>query len=102
MPAYELRISNWSSDLCSSDLLDRVDRGDAGQCSAARYRRKKLDTPARPHAAGQLDGREQALPVAARMAVRADQRLVRGREEIEPVAERRGGCGPPRGDNMVR
>src|SRR3546814_1722675 len=24
--AYEMRISDWSSDVCSSDLLDRYDR----------------------------------------------------------------------------
>src|SRR3546814_9458328 len=28
--AYEMRISDWSSDVCSSDLLDR--KGDVGLC----------------------------------------------------------------------
>src|SRR3546814_16633944 len=103
--AYEMRISDWSSDVCSSDLdrsdairrnlvtqrheqevaaraalgLDRVDRGDASQCGTDRHRCKKLDTTARPHAAGERHGRQQAMPVAARMAVRADHRLARGR-----------------------
>src|SRR3546814_9330531 len=34
--AYELRISDWSSDVCSSDLLDRRGRGGAGQSAQCR------------------------------------------------------------------
>src|SRR3546814_20845315 len=28
--AYEMRISDWSSDVCSSDLTEGMDRGDIG------------------------------------------------------------------------
>src|SRR3546814_1009044 len=40
--AYELRISDWSSDVCSSDLLPvRADRGDVGGRGAAVGQRPK-------------------------------------------------------------
>src|SRR3546814_4367773 len=29
--AYEMRISDWSSDVCSSDLLEWIDKGDGGE-----------------------------------------------------------------------
>src|SRR3546814_18088815 len=38
--AYELRISDWSSDVCSSDLLDAVE---AGERDADRFRPGALD-----------------------------------------------------------
>src|SRR3546814_4446145 len=47
--AYEMRISDWSSDVCSSDLLDVVggqDDGDAAFAQAADHL---------PHVAAQLD-----------------------------------------------
>src|SRR3546814_10235688 len=40
--AYEMRISDWSSDVCSSDLLLRAERGDItkGQID---YRGERVD-----------------------------------------------------------
>src|SRR3546814_5648559 len=54
--AYEMRISDWSSDVCSSDLVagarggersaeEAAGRGDAGQCGAEGSGVKKMVTP---------------------------------------------------------
>src|SRR3546814_9865832 len=45
--AYELRISDWSSDVCSSDLRARVRQSEQGNRSAA----PSAVRPARPQAA---------------------------------------------------
>src|SRR3546814_19286980 len=37
--AYEMRISDWSSDVCSSDLSDRPERALSNLCESARFRR---------------------------------------------------------------
>src|SRR3546814_11341257 len=51
--AYEMRISDWSSDVCSSDLgqpsarRDRCNRG--GRCRSLRRRAGSLATRRQPH-----------------------------------------------------
>src|SRR3546814_3785009 len=35
--AYEMRISDWSSDVCSSDLLAGLVLGEVGQCLRDRF-----------------------------------------------------------------
>src|SRR3546814_3665878 len=45
--AYEMRISDWSSDVCSSDLRPRLDVGDAGVALVAQRGRLKLDPDVR-------------------------------------------------------
>src|SRR3546814_1521795 len=44
--AYEMRISDWSSDVCSSDLVHR--RGDAGDRTRARQQPARHRTLQRP------------------------------------------------------
>src|SRR3546814_8574634 len=41
--AYEMRISDWSSDVCSSDLIDLDTRGQAGNQAAGRWIAGKPD-----------------------------------------------------------
>src|SRR3546814_10797884 len=46
--AYEMRISDWSSDVCSSDLPENLGRdADAGRRKAARQRRGQSQDAAR-------------------------------------------------------
>src|SRR3546814_5000071 len=55
--AYEMRISDWSSDVCSSDLADRIEADyAAGIASAQESARAKLDA-ARGSAAAALDAK---------------------------------------------
>src|SRR3546814_4721347 len=56
--AYEMRISDWSSDVCSSDLRDRAE---VGQGFHQRERRARRDRRSRQR---QRDT-PQALPAAA-------------------------------------
>src|SRR3546814_1579850 len=55
--AYEMRISDWSSDVCSSDLADRR-RSDIGQLNAVRQTGQD---------AGQMRGRDGVVRVAAEL-----------------------------------
>src|SRR3546814_19780745 len=54
--AYEMRISDWSSDVCSSDLLQHLLRGDAG--GEARRLRDHL----------RLEGGDRGLPTVGQLA----------------------------------
>src|SRR3546814_6624757 len=65
--AYEMRISDWSSDVCSSDLLDRVG-GDIVAVAAAVVARLRAET----------DERGQVQPLRDRRAGRAR------REHMQP------------------
>src|SRR3546814_4563589 len=50
--AYEMRISDWSSDVCSSDLADtRVDPGDDRKADRFRNQRQRDDDPGQNFAA---------------------------------------------------
>src|SRR3546814_8677694 len=78
--AYEMRISDWSSDVCSSDLGDgdieetngasSADPGDAGGVRAARARRRHLGDRARRGA-----GRHDRLRGRVSRRFRAWQRV---------------------------
>src|SRR3546814_4065639 len=62
--AYEMRISDWSSDVCSSDLVQAdTDRGAQGVALAARHRIGAI-----------VGGVEGARPVVARQADAAEGR----------------------------
>src|SRR3546814_10608835 len=80
--AYEMRISDWSSDVCSSDL---VDRGHGGGHDAAREGdRLALVLPR----AGDGDGRDRGGP----RELRGDARRGRGaRTPLRRSEERRVG-----------
>src|SRR3546814_3834751 len=78
--AYEMRISDWSSDVCSSDLRHARGRGDARPVRGRR--RQGFRAPARGRRAGAVGtdgspgaGAQSRLPLAhrARPAVAADQ-----------------------------
>src|SRR3546814_1343074 len=48
--AYEMRISDWSSDVCSSDLEERQSGGEAGDEGSSRrtmHNAKSFETPFR-------------------------------------------------------
>src|SRR3546814_2729876 len=47
--AYEMRISDWSSDVCSSDLTQRVERVCYGRIVEAAVARGPLDREERDH-----------------------------------------------------
>src|SRR3546814_8513169 len=75
--AYEMRISDWSSDVCSSDLYD--DRQDGGcdgvarwpQCRSQRHHHR-AETRGRGEGAGREQGparREEAHPRQDRKSV---------------------------------
>src|SRR3546814_20019623 len=72
--AYEMRISDWSSDVCSSDLETAGDRGILAKIAVARQRREIRDQrggvilEVRPFGMarhlGALPGREPCIKVA--------------------------------------
>src|SRR3546814_16196829 len=68
--AYEMRISDWSSDVCSSDLR-RAGRPQYPRLSVARRAR-----PARGHAAGARDLRHAQLAAEPGSRHRADRKSV--------------------------
>src|SRR3546814_3071636 len=75
--AYEMRISDWSSDVCSSDLLRTVQRDHADLAAAldqdrlVSHRCCSSPVPPRLHAAGTAD-----LGVSARRELEADHQSV--------------------------
>src|SRR3546814_8713106 len=86
--AYEMRISDWSSDVCSSDLRRRPGAGDlAGDDPGGRVSGYGVVPPARPCA-------PQPRPYRARTADMGDHgpRHQSGRADPPPV--RRGGPVP--------
>src|SRR3546814_18998974 len=42
MTAYEMRISDWSSDVCSSDLAGLAERDDGGELGCGQPERQRL------------------------------------------------------------
>src|SRR3546814_3583156 len=52
--AYEMRISDWSSDVCSSDLQDRVVELDADRGEPAVHHRRPVRAQAPEHQADPL------------------------------------------------
>src|SRR3546814_3341362 len=54
--AYEMRISDWSSDVCSSDLSERILRGDSGDSGhrMAAQQGHRLDVGLNPGAAARI------------------------------------------------
>src|SRR3546814_8323741 len=73
--AYEMRISDWSSDVCSSDLLRD---GSAQKAAAGRWLIRSRSHPgSRPaRRGGQQDGGSNSRP-AQRVAPNANRRLWR-------------------------
>src|SRR3546814_3572263 len=66
--AYEMRISDWSADVCSSDLQGRALR--CGRDAALRHRlgRRRLGARPRGRAARDADRSRPALPHADHLA----------------------------------
>src|SRR3546814_5228415 len=87
--AYEMRLSDWSSDVCSSDLLTRAV---AARSESERTRRSFI--PRSPF--GQTKGSSRRRTFRSRPAPRRGGR--EGREgTIEEVMGLRGACGHERG-----
>src|SRR3546814_13118865 len=86
--AYEMRISDWSSDVCSSDLLRTVQRDHADLAAAldqdrlVSHRCCSSPVPPRLHAAGTAD-----LGVSARRELEADHQSVPLRSEDRRVGQ---------------
>src|SRR3546814_2301456 len=62
--AYEMRISDWSSDVCSSDLAEQGDRGDRSGRRRA-DRREQRQPRGRPRRAPEGGGRRVIAAVEA-------------------------------------
>src|SRR3546814_4431515 len=68
--AYEMRISDWSSDVCSSDL-QRAERRRAGDRQRARARaRREVHLPGRDLGDGQEAAERDVLPEIGRASCR--------------------------------
>src|SRR3546814_8908971 len=76
--AYEMRISDWSSDVCSSDLPSKVDRS---ACYMARYVAKNIV------ASGLARKCEVQLAYAIGIAERSEERRV-GKECVSTCRSR--------------
>src|SRR3546814_998498 len=93
--AYEMRISDWSSDVCSSDLVE-TDRGEARNLEDPLRRRDPGDDAARPEA--RRSRRSGAAPPGAgagdhrsaprRDRLRSEERRV-GKACVSPCRSRR-------------
>src|SRR3546814_3110909 len=92
--AYEMRISDWSSDVCSSDLADMKPAaellGEGDQVAARRPHRSRI-APAieadAPHVAA-IDVHYVELRTAAPVGVRSEERRV-GKECVSTCRSRR-------------
>src|SRR3546814_3175714 len=83
--AYEMRISDWSSDVCSSDLVVRGRDGDllTGQRSSAHDPRRRAEAAHRLDAGdGSEQGRHRVESIDAVVDHRADARPIEGPREI--------------------
>src|SRR3546814_14502337 len=99
MTAYELRISDWSSDVCSSDLVSAL--SDAQAESTRQFARTQIDNFMRRaealHNGGGSAGAGMGLQFAFRaMPAMARQRYLYAEEWSFPLDDRmRGGCISP-------
>src|SRR3546814_13573577 len=83
--AYEMRISDWSSDVCSSDLyLERL--RDGGQDSVVyRCRHRRADGGSYPVEVRLSFSRDEVPPVFMAIATDISDRLA-GEAKLEPMA----------------
>src|SRR3546814_18768615 len=81
--AYEMRISDWSSDVCSSDLAARLDSVRATRQSAAMPDASKTTSPT---SAGAASGDADPLRAHGGFAALVGYALPRWEEDIAEVA----------------
>src|SRR3546814_15673591 len=99
MTAYELRISDWSSDVCSSDLLGRALEFVGGAHPALLVGQRDAQALPRVHAAARgfpADGLGLALGGALRRGFEAAMIAVGGRGRRAGNGLQRGGGGETR------
>src|SRR3546814_4707291 len=88
--AYEMRISDWSSDVCSSDLVFGLDRmifpGRRGG-EAVAGRRRGINQSADPGCPGGLEDLNGALHVGRHIVRRSEERRV-GKECVSTCRSR--------------
>src|SRR3546814_7333227 len=85
-----MRISDWSSDVCSSDLLHRADRGRSFRAPALlRARREDANAGLRQRPAAERDGRQPRAQDGRRLA-RLQRRRLRALRAVEGNARREG------------
>src|SRR3546814_6781748 len=80
--AYEMRISDWSSDVCSSDLRRRGDRGPVADHPAGREGRA-----GRTLGGGQVDAGQPAAALPRPRGRRSEERRV-GKECVSTCRSR--------------
>src|SRR3546814_7555837 len=92
--AYEMRISDWSSDVCSSDLLIHGARFGSGRDSrpedehrgsATHCRKQRFDIQQRQQHILTTDHADEAVAIAVTMQRR--QRLDRGERDLRHFAD---------------
>src|SRR3546814_8648976 len=88
--AYELRISDWSSDVCSSDLVQQAARGHGG---GHRQERDPVDHDIDRLPAGAPVVRRQRLDTAA---VEGDSRAELGDQQKDDISDAGGAERPGR------
>src|SRR3546814_691313 len=76
--AYEMRISDWSSDVCSSDLRCECFRGFPVQAAAAMCVAFEIDTQRRTFGAGAGQPQHRARVIAADDARSEERRVGKG------------------------
>src|SRR3546814_5753009 len=83
--AYEMRISDWSSDVCSSDLVDR----EAATAQASRRSRptSPVRPPQRPHGNRRRHNGSRAAGFCPRRQKRSEERRV-GKECVSTCRSR--------------
>src|SRR3546814_3621915 len=71
--AYEMRISDWSSDVCSSDLLMGIIANDGMRLPTSRFERLRFaeGTPYETVMTRDVEVGERVLPAAVARAVRS-------------------------------
>src|SRR3546814_18950215 len=73
--AYEMRISDWSSDVCSSDLQPKLDNALKDSQALRSLRSKRLEGRGRPAKPGNESGMGWRVEVEVRRCRRLTQQL---------------------------
>src|SRR3546814_9707424 len=92
--AYEMRISDWSSDVCSSDLTRGGDRARTGaqypappRTARRRRSRSRAGEAIRPQRAHVQANRDRGRPAVGVAACRSEERRV-GKESVSTCRSR--------------
>src|SRR3546814_6274397 len=84
--AYEMRISDWSSDVCSSDLTDLLLNKEANETASEFVREKIRSIVKDPKVAELLCAKDH--PIGTKRLIRSEERRV-GKECVSTCRSRR-------------